>query len=113
MTVPDLDNGATASTSTSTSHRHPHPPPATGIPFTPAEVKWLPVILSLAGGLIVGSMFAVASWTLAADGQTSYAVAFGLSALACSLLPLTIVKLALSWADRPAVPQAPSKGETR
>ena len=66
-----------------------------------AANRWLPVIISLVGGLLIGAMFGMAAWISALAGQTGYVVAFALTGAICSFLPLGLVKLALWWADAP------------
>ena len=63
--------------------------------------KWLPAIISLVGGLLIGTMFGMASWINGVADQKGYAVAFAVTGAVCSFLPLLLVKLVLHWVDAP------------
>ena len=62
---------------------------------------WLPAIISLVGGLLFGAMSGMASWINVVADQKGYAVAFAVTGVVCSFLPLGLVQLILHWMDAP------------
>ena len=76
-------------------------PGTTVLPVSEGANRWLPILISLVGGLLIGAMFGMAAWISATDNQTGYVIAFALTGGICTFLPLCIVKLVLRWTDAP------------
>ena len=64
-------------------------------------LKWAPIAISLAGGFLIGSLFALAALVSFANKEWSYFVAFVITGVICTFLPLGLVKLIMWWADEP------------
>ena len=53
------------------------------------------------GGFLIGSLFALAVLVSVAARDWKYAIAFAVTGVICTLLPLGLVKLIMWWADAP------------
>ena len=62
---------------------------------------WVPIVISLLGGVLIGSLFALAALATLAQKDWPYFIAFVVTGIICTFLPAVLLILIMWWAGMP------------